>query len=205
MKNYNLILLQIYNNLFAFIKYRNLISRDDQLTDNEFNKKIQINKYILIKTDDVEGNLVNILLLHNNTEYNSKAVDFKKLINSIDKTGKIIIISKDNITTFINKHINDLQIIKSNIDNYTYMHLSIIIPEHISCVPHRILPIEEEEELLNSVLYVDKKNLQVICINDPMVIWIGGKVGNVIEIKRSSEITGECIAYRRVTNDLISY
>lgn len=205
MKNYNLILLQIYNNIFSFIKYRNLTLVDTQLTDDEFNRKIQINKYILIKTHDSGGNLNNILLFHNNTEYSSKAVEFKKLMNSINKDSNIIIISKDNITNFINKHVNDLQIEKSQIYNYAYMQLSIVIPEHINCVPHRILSLEEEDELLNRVLYADKKNLPGICINDPMIIWIGGKVGDIIEITRTSEITGESIAYRRVINDLIPY
>lgn len=211
MKNYNLILLQIYNNIFPFIKYRGLKLIDTQLSDDDFNKKIQINKYILIKTEEQDANgssvnkLTNILLFHNNTDYSSKTAEFKKLMNSLDKDSKFIIISKDNISGFINKHIDDLQIEKSNINNYTYMQLSIVIPEHINCVPHRILSIEESEELLNRVLFVDKKNLQAICINDPMIIWIGGNVGDVIEITRTSEITGECIAYRRVTNDLIPY
>jgi DNA-directed RNA polymerase subunit H (RpoH/RPB5) len=209
MKNYNLILLQIYNNIFPFIRYRGLQLIDTQLSDDEFNKKIQINKYILIKTEKQDSSgvnkLTNILLFHNNTDYSSKTAEFKKLMNSLDKDSKFIIISKDNIIGFINKHIEDLQIEKSNINNYTYMQLSIIIPEHINCVPHRILSIEESEELLNKVLFVDKKNLQAICINDPMIIWIGGNVGDVIEITRTSEITGESIAYRRVTNDLIPY
>jgi DNA-directed RNA polymerase subunit H (RpoH/RPB5) len=111
---------------------------------------------------------------------------------------KIIIISKDLITAFISK-----QELGMNIDNYVYLHLSIIIPKHELCSPHRILSQDEEDNLLYKELYKEKSNLPIICVNDPMIVWIGGEPGQIVEIERVSELAGKSLVYRRITKDLL--
>lgn len=198
MKNYNLILAQIYTNLFEFIQYRNLTLDDERLTIDDFNKKIQIQRYIAIKTLNTANDIITIILLHHNTEYSSKIAKFKKLVQFFDTSKKLIIISKDNMMSFMIK--NDMI---ANINNYTYLQLSIVVPKHELCSPHRILSEDEEYNLLNVELYKDKTNLPIICINDPMIIWIGAEVGQIVEIERVSELAGKSLVYRRVTKDLL--
>lgn len=198
MKNYNLILAQIYTNLFEFIQYRSLKLDDERLTIDDFNKKIQIQRYIAIKTLNADNDIITIILLHHNTEYSSKIAKFKKLTQFFDTSKKLIIISKDNMLSFLVK--NDMI---ANISNYTYLQLSIVVPKHELCSPHRILSADEEYNLLNVELYKDKSNLPIICINDPMIIWIGGEVGQIVEIERVSELAGKSLVYRRVTKDLL--
>lgn len=198
MKNYNLILAQIYTNLFEFIQYRSLKLDDERLTIDDFNKKIQIQRYITIKTLNADNDIITIILLHHNTEYSSKIAKFKKLVQFFDTSKKLIIISKDNMMSFMIK--NDMI---ANINNYTYLQLSIVVPKHELCSPHRILSEDEEYNLLNVELYKDKTNLPIICINDPMIIWIGAEVGQIVEIERVSELAGKSLVYRRVTKDLL--
>lgn len=200
MKNYNQILAQVYTNLFEFIQYRKLVLTDEtpRLSIDAFNKKIQIQRFITLKTTNENNESIVIVLLHNNTEISSKAAKFKKIIQSFDSPSKLIIISKDIIMTFINK-----QEIDYHIDNYTYLQLSIVVPKHELCSPHRILDKTEMTTLLENQLYKEKSNLPTICINDPMVIWIGGEIGDVVEIERVSELAGKALVYRRVTKDLL--
>jgi len=235
----NKILSNVYNNIFEYINYRNLKIIDDRLDTDEFNKQIQYNKYIIIRTIDNnklditddkvkelkiylndfsnklssknkdnithetynfdEIKIINIILLHNDTDYDSKTMEFKKLINYIKyPNGEIIIISKKDFSTHVGKQINLLSTDNIQIYNYPYRLFKIIIPNHILCSKHRILPEEEEIELLTNYLYCEKKNLPTIKINDPQVIWIGAKENQVIEIQRNSETTGKSLYYRLV-------
>jgi len=235
----NKVLSNIYNNIFEYINYRGLKLIDDRLSNDDFNKQIQYNKYIIIRTIDnnvlkisdkelkelkgylndfsnklsskndnnIEHELydfsnikiINIILLHNDTDYDSKTIEFKKLINLIKyPNGEIIIVSKKQFSTHVGKQINLLSTDNIKIFNYPYKLFKIIIPNHILCAPHRILSIEEEEELLKNVLHCGKSNLPIIKINDPQAIWIGAKANQIIEIQRISETTAKSLYYRLV-------
>jgi DNA-directed RNA polymerase subunit H (RpoH/RPB5) len=235
----NKILSNIYNNIFEYINYRNLKLIDERLNNEEFNKQIQYNKYIIIRTVDnnnldISDNqikelkiylnnysnklssknknnitnekydfnnikIINIILLHNDTDYDSKTMEFKKLINLIRyPNGEILIISKKDFSTHVGKQINILSTNNIQIYNYPYRLFKIIIPNHILCSKHRIISEDEENELLNNYLYCEKKNLPIINIDDPQVIWIGAKANQIIEIQRNSETTGKSLYYRLV-------
>ena len=238
----NKILSNVYNNIFEYIKYRNLKSIDKKLDNDDFNKHIQYNKYIIIKTVDNSNNqisdnkivelknyledfsnklssknknninstnydftnikIINIILLHNDTDYDSKTIEFKKLINFVKfPNGEIIIVSKKDFSTHVGKQINLLSTDNITIYNYPYKLFKIIIPNHILCSKHRILTDKEEEVLLNNQLFCNKKNLPIIRLDDPQVIWIGAKINNIIEIQRKSETTGISLYYRLVSRE----
>lgn len=232
----NKVLSNIYNNIFEYAKYRNLKLIDNKLSNDEFNKHIQFNKFIIIKAiennnninqdkinninkflnnysnklssnnenlkinhdfDDI--NIINIILLHNDTDYDSKSAEFKKLINMIKfPNGEIIIISKKEFSTHVGKQINLLSNDNLKIYNYPYSLFKIIIPNHILSIKHRILSQDEENHLLNNELFCEKKNLPRILINDPQCIWLGAKVNQIIEIQRKSDTTAKSIYYRLV-------
>ncbi len=66
-----------------------------------------------------------------------------------------------------------------------------LVPEH------RILTVEEAAEVLRRY-NVKPWNLPQISINDPIIKLLGGKPGDIVEIKRKSPTGGESIAYRIV-------
>jgi len=72
-----------------------------------------------------------------------------------------------------------------------------IIKNHELMPEAKVLSEEEVEKLLNE-LEIKKENLPKIYSKDPLVKIVGAKVGDVIMIKRKSEIAGENIYYRLV-------
>jgi DNA-directed RNA polymerase subunit H (RpoH/RPB5) len=68
-----------------------------------------------------------------------------------------------------------------------------------SLVPkHRIIPEEEREKVMKKYRISHFKQFPKLKVMDPVVIAIGGAIGDVIEIKRKSPILGEQKYYRLV-------
>lgn len=70
------------------------------------------------------------------------------------------------------------------------------IPNHHSVPEHTIVDDNEFERLAEWEHIEDKRNLQRIYEDDPPVVWLGGKVGQVVKIIRDSSTCGKSIAYR---------
>lgn len=217
------ILINIYNNIYDFIDKNKLVPLFDKIDEpSKFYNEINTNKYVTIPTiskshpsekyeevknslntnkynDDVK--LTYILLLHYDSEYSSKTPVFKSLINSIKYNNiNIIIISKDPLSTHVNKQVVELSNDTKKIFNYTYDRFKIILYNHVLCSPHTLLSKDEEEYLLKNILKKKKSHLPKIKLSDPQVIWIGGNIGDIVRIDRDSEITGKSIYYRVVIN-----
>lgn len=221
MSNLNFTLSKIYNNLFTFFKYKNLISLDDKIEDPEFIKNIFNNEYFIIKTVSknytneqikfIKDNINNknyenkdnlkityIILFHYNSDIFTKTQEIKKVILKFKKVlflYDIILITKNNISTHVNNYIQSLKN-KINIISYTFKLFTIIIPEHILSNKHEILSEDETNDLLNNILFCKKQNLPKIKINDPQIIWSPGKINDVVKITRYDDITGISIYYR---------
>ncbi len=220
MSNLNYSLAKIYNNLFIYFNYKNLISLDNKIEDSEFIKDIFNNEYFVIKTisnkytkdeiknikDIIDNNkttnnkhkITYIIIFHYNSEIYSKTQELKKILVKLKKIPfpyDIILITKNSVSTHVN---NFIQSVKSKISiiNYTYKLFTIIIPEHILSNKHEILNKEDEENLLNNELFCKKQNLPKIRINDPQIIWSPGKINDIVKITRYDDITGISIYYR---------
>ena len=63
---------------------------------------------------------------------------------------------------------------------------------------HRVLSKVESDIVLNHFEIRYKKPIPAIIINDPPIIWEGGRIGDIIEIIRPSEVAGEAYYYRKV-------
>lgn len=72
---------------------------------------------------------------------------------------------------------------------------------HNSVPMHEIMNKEEIEELLKKYS-INKEHLPKILINDPIIIEIGAKVGDIIKIKRKSSTAEESIYYRLVIESI---
>jgi DNA-directed RNA polymerase subunit H (RpoH/RPB5) len=221
MSNLNYTLSLIYNNLFVYFKYKKLTPLISQIDDNEFIKTIYNNEYYIIPTtlssynddeiDEIKKNYKNskynnsknfkiiyIILFHYNSEIYTKTIDFKKIIQSLKDTYityDVITITKTPLSTHVTNFISTIQN-KINIIPYTYKLFTIIIPNHILSNKHEILNKDEEEHLLNNVLFCKKFNLPKIKLNDPQIIWSHGQVNDIVKITRYNDITGISLYYR---------
>ena len=72
---------------------------------------------------------------------------------------------------------------------------------HNSVPMHEIMNKEEIEELLKKYS-INKEHLPKILINDPIIIEIGAKIGDIIKIKRKSSTAEESTYYRLVIESI---
>ena len=86
---------------------------------------------------------------------------------------------------------------KSYFSAYPYHIFSLVVPDHESVPPHRVMSAEEVAALLRDQRKL-LRDLATIYANDPPVIWCGGREGQVVEITRMSETAGQAIYYRRI-------
>ena len=70
--------------------------------------------------------------------------------------------------------------------------------KHKSLPKHRLLSSSELDKVLEQQL-LRISDLPIINIQDPPVVWIGGRVGDVVAIKRNSDTASQALYYRRVT------
>ena len=181
---------EIKNNIDIFAKYNNKesISVDDIKSKHNITGKLH--------------KIVYILLLHNESEYDSRTANFKILINMIKYPNcNIITISNNPLSTHVKRQITELSNETKKIFNYTYNKFKILVNNHTLCSPHTILTEDEEYDLLNNILKKKKSHLPKIRLSDPQNVWIGGEIGNIIKIDRDSEITGKSTYYRVVINN----
>jgi DNA-directed RNA polymerase subunit H (RpoH/RPB5) len=80
---------------------------------------------------------------------------------------------------------------------YPYYLFSHVIPENQSVQPHRLMAPAEVKQLM-AVNHLSYGDLPVIFANDPPVIWLGGREGQVVEITRGSETALVALYYRRI-------
>lgn len=189
----NKLLFTIYSNLFEFIKYRGLSAVEEPKLYEEFVNTITTKNNVFINTNE---NIL-IVLIYSDAEL-LKTPELKKLFKLIPSTiNELILVSKDSISN--SSVIKQMKTTANyNICNYKYSHFKIIIPKHIYVPEHSILPEEEHEYLLNNVLITHKNRLAIILLNDPQCIWLGAKIGDIIKIKRKSEVAGYAYYYRIV-------
>lgn len=201
-------LYNIYKNITdKFINYRGLtVKQTDQVSmvKDTFIEKIQQKGYMIINTTDVNKNFVTIVILKENTEFASKAVALETLIKALeyntgDKMHYIMIVSEGEVNTTIKNKIDSIHTSKPKLTIliYSYNMFKLVFPESPKILPHRILSADEAKKVLNQ-LKCDKTSLPRILSNEPILIWIGAKVGDIIEIKRFSQNTKESISYRIV-------
>jgi len=198
MDNYNYsIHYNIYLNICLFAeKWRKYEKKSDQLSLEEFKKKILYDHYIKMEyTNLTTKNDVIILFLPVDSIISTTTAEMGKMIHSINKKSDIIIISENNLSSHVNKSI------KSSIHRIkTYVHenFSIVIPNASLCSKHELLSSDETKCILNNELYCSLHNLPRIKINDPQCIWIGAEIGDVVKITSNSDISGTYIHYRVV-------
>lgn len=103
---------------------------------------------------------------------------------------------------------NVLKVIKNmtkdrSIQFFHIKQLKFDITAHRIAMPHRILKEDERTEMLKTFNLDDPENqLPWIDSQDPMVKWIGGRPGDIIEVNRHSDVAGSELYYRYCVPDV---
>ena len=74
---------------------------------------------------------------------------------------------------------------------------AVLVPEHILVPKHEIMTIKDAEEVLKTY-NCRTTDLPLIFVNDPAIIGLGVKPGDMIKITRKSATAGESFYYRYV-------
>jgi DNA-directed RNA polymerase subunit H len=73
----------------------------------------------------------------------------------------------------------------------------ILVPDHVYVPKHEIMTIKEAKETLKK-FNCKPTELPLIFVNDPAILGLGIKPGDMIKITRKSPTAGESIYYRYV-------
>ncbi len=65
-------------------------------------------------------------------------------------------------------------------------------------VPHHLLLSENEASQVLKKYVIDKEQLPKIKVKDPVILEIGGQVGDIVKVIRTSQTAGEAEFYRLV-------
>jgi len=73
----------------------------------------------------------------------------------------------------------------------------VLVPDHVLVPKHEIMDIKDAEEVLKT--YNSRTtDLPLIFVNDPAIVGLGVKPGDMIKIIRKSATAGESFYYRYV-------
>ena len=75
--------------------------------------------------------------------------------------------------------------------------IPILVPNHVYVPKHEIMPKKEAEEILQK-FNCKLTELPLIFVNDPAIIGLGVKPGDMIKITRKSSTAGNSLYYRYV-------
>ena len=73
----------------------------------------------------------------------------------------------------------------------------VLVPEHILVPKHEIMDKKDAEEVLKTYI-CRTTDLPLIFVNDPAIVGLGVKPGDMIKITRKSATAGESFYYRYV-------
>lgn len=82
---------------------------------------------------------------------------------------------------------------------YNYRCFALAVPEHVEVPRHRIMA-PDEVEAFYKFEHLEPSDLISIYSADPPVVWLGARVGDLVEITRMSETAIKAVAVRRVIN-----
>ncbi len=73
----------------------------------------------------------------------------------------------------------------------------VLVPDHVYVPNHEIMTIEQAKEVLRK-FNCKPTELPLIFVNDPAIIGLGVKPGDMIKITRKSSTAGQSLYYRYV-------
>ena len=189
-----------YLNIQLFIKkYRKFIVNEPFLNRKQLKKTMQLEQYVqVICRHPTTGKKIYIYLMKMDSKYIKATPNFKKLMDSLgQEPADVYMITKTPLSIYINKVLHKFSNLK--IQNFLHKHFSIEITRGPHCSKHTILSNEEVIKTCFQDLMIHPLAIPPIYVTDPICIWIGAEIGQVIRIEAKSENAGKAIRYRIVS------
>ena len=214
------VIIDIVINKFFVFKGYNLINKIEY-SINDIKNEFKKNGFFRIdainnKNPRNERNYIIFIIIENFEINNSELKKNKNIIENISNES----IAKNNLIDEIFIVMNKEFFIKKNfielfseyykqkneVDEngmypfYTICPYNKFIFDAIHCkeIPtHEIMTAEETNELLREEK-INLRDLPIILNNEVIIIWIGGRIGQVVRITRNSETSLRSIYYRKI-------
>lgn len=203
--------------------YNNVVGKNGLLEKRNFKVPSELKKVSLIDLEkynkepfysiDVgnDSRKIYVIFVDDITLFKTKKKlnDHNKYIEKIEnkENTDLVIIYTNNL-----KSINyNYTLSKGYMDNYNFNNYHVInykllyinITNHIFVPKHEIISENEKNELIDKYYLKDLTDLSCISFQDPQVIFIGGKINDVIKITRISDTAETSLIYKLVTDTII--
>ena len=189
----------IYENTYKMLGYRNISATTKKMEKRDLHNQLQIKGFVQIDGKYADGEIFICYLVDPNAATLTKKGDFKIIFDAVmnlKSAANVVIIGAAIPNNTVLKPIQELRVEnpKLYLEVLLYSPLTIEVPKHKMYVAHRALTHEEVVELMKKI---KNANIPVISAKDPAAIWMGIRSGDIVEIKRKSEISGELTTYRK--------
>ena len=199
-------LYEVYQNMPALVAARQIDTKLDLMTKDEFHKILKLRDYVSFTgtRDDRHGKRkIHVYIVAQDSLITKKVPNYKKLLASLlskREPTEILIISNNLPSNFIKKYIREERRLnpKLYIDNCTYTCFKINLLQHPIVPKHEIADPAELADFLTEHR-THKDNLPKIRHIDPPIIWLGARPGDVVKVSRDvSDAVGKSVAFRKV-------
>ena len=189
-------LWNIYNNLFILIEKREWTKKPIPLEKSEFELEMRSNGFVYIIGVNRYLENATIILTDIVSHIANHTNEFTNAMGKLK--GDIMLVSNKQATNQIKQYAATIGL---KFTTYTFGLFAIDMTKAPMVPPHRIMSREEIKDLFEFTAS-ERSDLPKIFITDTQIIWLGAKIGDVIEIIRSSEATGYAIIHRVVTHPM---
>lgn len=124
---------------------------------------------------------------------NSDLVKAASAMEEARRNGAIVV-SKDKLSGVNIKCLHDN--FGRSAEHFDLHDLQVDIARHALVPRHTVMPVEEVEALVKSLMIKSKLQLPSILESDAMARYIGARPGDVVRIERKSPTAGETLFYR---------
>ncbi len=186
----------IYQNVLAFLRLRHG-HREEEMKYPEFRNHSLGNLYLVISSPP----RYTTIFVHSDkgSSHISKLVsDTRKLIERTMGHGDGLFVAPFDMTDAMVGKVKKMEeSLEGNVKIRPYWQFLFDLSSNPCCSKHRVLSKDEAVTLVKES-YISTDSLARIVENDPMVLWIGAEVGDLIEIERPSSVSLIGYEYRKV-------
>ena len=181
----------IYTNVITFLTSIGY-TVTDVIEQKQYDEIMKDKEFYIVRSDKKENKLSIIIIGMESI----KSADIVKILNSITYVSDIYTIADYKLSSSIVKKIYEIKG-KISYKNIEFTCFLTDIRKHIMTPKHEICSEQEKELFKNENYILSFSNIPYIFDTDPQIIWLNGKIGDLIKITRK-KYHGELISYRVV-------
>jgi DNA-directed RNA polymerase subunit H (RpoH/RPB5) len=191
----------VYKNIREFLNYRGTKHTMSDLSDKEIQDLFLSDGYQKFTGDYPDGSKITVVVYTFLSRHVKGSKEFMVSVNTLkaSSTHEVLIVLGDGIpaksilkfTTLGNAKMENVgRVVGYNLFR-TNLPTVAIVP------PHRALS-EEEAKFIEQHFYMGRENISshILWQTDPACIWCGAARGDIVEIRRQNDTSGECVDYR---------